>query len=166
MVASRVMASARETYGRTLVELSQDHPNIVVLGGDLNISVFTHLWREKCPDRFFDFGPAEQNIMGVAAGLAASGKVPFVSTFAVFGTARPFDQLRVLIAQPQLNVKLVCTHAGVLTGGLEPAWLLSGTRGAAADTLPGDEWTWRAGLGWLPPVPTPGAGRFFVDIFA
>jgi transketolase len=116
MVASRVMASARETYGRTLVELAQDHPNIVVLGGDLNISVFTHLWREKCPDRFFDFGPAEQNIMGVAAGLAASGKVPFVSTFAVFGTGRPFDQLRVLIAQPQLNVKLVCTHAGVLTG--------------------------------------------------
>ncbi len=116
MVASRVMASARETYGRTLVELAQDHPDIVVLGGDLNISVFTHLWREKCPDRFFDFGPAEQNIMGVAAGLAASGKVPFVSTFAVFGTGRPFDQLRVLIAQPRLNVKLVCTHAGILTG--------------------------------------------------
>lgn len=116
MVAARVMASTRESYGRTLVELAEDHPDIVVLGGDLNISVFTHLWRDKCPDRFFDFGPAEQNIMGVAAGLAASGKVPFVSTFAVFGTGRPFDQLRVLVAQPHLNVKLVCTHAGVLTG--------------------------------------------------
>jgi len=116
MVAARVLASTRESYGRTLVELAEDHPDIVVLGGDLNISVFTHLWREKCPERFFDFGPAEQNIMGVAAGLAASGKVPFVSTFAVFGTGRPFDQLRVLIAQPHLNVKLVCTHAGILTG--------------------------------------------------
>ena len=116
MVTARKMASARETYGRTLLELAEDHPDIAVLGGDLNISVFTYLWRDRYPERFFDFGPAEQNIMGVAAGLAASGKVPFASTFAVFGTGRAFDQLRVLISQPRLNVKLVCTHAGIMTG--------------------------------------------------
>lgn len=118
MVASRAMASTRETYGRTLLAMADDYPDIVVLGGDLNVSVFTYLWRdhERHKRRFFDFGPAEQNIIGVAAGLAASGKVPFVSTFSVFGTGRPFDQLRVLVAQPHLNVKLVCTHAGILTG--------------------------------------------------
>jgi len=118
MVAAKVMASTREMYGKTLLAMAEEYPNIVVLGGDLNVSVFTHLWRDhvKYKARFFDFGPAEQNIMGVAAGLAASGKMPFVSTFAVFGTGRPFDQLRVLIAQPHLNVKIVCTHAGILTG--------------------------------------------------
>ena len=116
MVTSLGTASTREMYGRTLLELGKEYPDIVVLGGDLNKSTFTYLWAEEFPDRFFDFGPAEQNIMGVAAGLAASGKIPFVSTFAVFGTSRPFDQLRVGIAQPHLNVKIVCTHAGLLTG--------------------------------------------------
>ena len=116
MVAQKTTASTRETYGRTLLEMAEEFPDIVVLGGDLNVSVFTHLWRDKYPERFFDFGPAEQNIIGVAAGLAASGKIPFVSTFAVFGVGRPFDQLRVLVAQAHLNVKLVCTHAGILTG--------------------------------------------------
>ena len=116
MAAQRQMASTRETFGRTLLELADEHPEIVVLGGDLNVSVFTHLWRDQYPDRFFDFGPAEQNMVGVGAGMAASGKTPFVATFAVFGVGRPFDQLRVLVAQPHLNVKLVCTHAGILTG--------------------------------------------------
>jgi transketolase len=109
-------ASTREVYGKTLVELGRRNPNIVVLGGDLNKSTFTHLFAAEIPERFFDFGPAEQNMMGVAAGLASSGKVPFVSTFSVFGTCRPFDQVRVSIAQPHLNVKIVCTHAGLLTG--------------------------------------------------
>lgn len=109
-------ASTRETYGKTLVELGREDPNIVVLGGDLNKSTFIHLFAQEFPDRFFDFGPAEQNIMGVAAGMAASGKTPFVSTFAVFGMCRPFDQVRISIAQPHLNVKIVCTHAGILTG--------------------------------------------------
>jgi len=116
MVGQRVMASTREAYGRTLLGMAEAYPEIVVLGGDLNVSVFTHLWRDKYPNRFFDFGPAEQNLIGVGAGLAASGKVPFVSTFAVFGVGRPFDQLRVLVSQPRLNLKLVCTHAGILTG--------------------------------------------------
>ncbi len=116
MVAQKQMASGREAYGRTLMELAESHPEIVVLGGDLNVSVFTYLWRDAYPERFFDFGPAEQNMIAVGAGLAASGRTPFVSTFAVFGVGRPFDQLRVLVAQPHLNLKLVCTHAGILTG--------------------------------------------------
>ena len=116
MPATRQMAAPRETYGRTLLTMADDFPDLVVLGGDLNVSTFVHLWRDQYPERFFDFGPAEQNIVGVAAGLAAAGKIPFVSTFSVFGTGRPYDQLRVLISQPALNVKLVCTHAGILTG--------------------------------------------------
>lgn len=116
MTTNRQSAATRETYGRTLLTMAEEHPDIVVLGGDLNVSTFVHLWRDQYPERFFDFGPAEQNIVGVAAGLAAAGKIPFVSTFSVFGTGRPFDQLRVLISQPSLNVKLVCTHAGILTG--------------------------------------------------
>ena len=83
MAAAREMVSNRETYGRTLLDMAEDHPDIVVLGGDLNVSVFTHLWRDQHPDRFFDFGPSEQNLIAVGAGLAASGKIPFVSTFAV-----------------------------------------------------------------------------------
>ena len=116
MTTQRATAATRETYGRTLLTMADEFPDIVVLGGDLNVSTFVHLWRDQHPDRFFDFGPAEQNIVGVAAGLAAAGKIPFVSTFSVFGTGRPYDQLRVLISQPSLNVKLVCTHAGILTG--------------------------------------------------
>jgi transketolase len=110
------LASTREVYGKTLVELGRENPDVVVLGGDLNVSTFTTLFAKEFPDRFFDFGAAEQNILSVAAGLASSGKVPFCSTFAVFGTGRAFDQIRVGIAQPRLNVKLVCTHAGLLTG--------------------------------------------------
>ena len=109
-------ASTRETYGKTLVELGREKPSIVVLGGDLNQSTFTYLFAREFPERFFDFGVAEQNIIGVAAGMASAGKIPFVSTFAVFGTGRPFDQLRVSVAQPHLNVKLVCTHSGIITG--------------------------------------------------
>ena len=108
--------STREAAGKALAELGADHPNLVVLGGDLNKSTFATLFAERFPDRFFDFGPAEQNIVGVAAGMAASGKVPVVSTFAVFATSRPYDQLRVSVAQPGLNVKLIATHAGIITG--------------------------------------------------
>ena len=109
-------AATRDSYGQTLLELGHENPNIVVLGGDLNESTRTNLFAKEFPERFFDLGPAEQNFIGIAAGMAAAGKTPFVSTFAVFGTARPFDQLRVSVAQPHLNVKLVCTHAGIITG--------------------------------------------------
>ena len=109
-------ASTREVSGQTLAELGDEHPNLVVLGGDLNISTFATLFADRFPDRFFDFGPAEQNIVSVAAGLASSGKIPIVSTFAVFATSRPYDQLRVAVAQPGLNVKVVATHSGITTG--------------------------------------------------
>ena len=113
MVATAV---TRQVYGQTLLELGRDDANIVVLGGDLNISTFIYLFAQEFPQRFFDLGAAEQNIMSVAAGLASAGKTVFASTFAVFATSRPFDQIRVGIAQPHLNVKIVATHAGILTG--------------------------------------------------
>lgn len=109
-------ASTRETFGHTLVDLGEKNPNIVVVGGDLNKSTFASLFGERFPDRFFDLGAAEQNMMSVAAGLALSGKVPFANTFAVFGTSRPYDQIRVGIAQTHANVKIVCTHAGITVG--------------------------------------------------
>ena len=109
-------ASTREEYGKTLLELGRSDPDIVVVGGDLNKSTFVYLFAQEFPHRFFDFGPAEQNIMSVAAGLAAAGKTVFVSTFTVFGTGRPYDQIRIGIAQPHLNVKIVTTHGGIITG--------------------------------------------------
>lgn len=109
-------AVAREAIGRTLIELGKSNQNIVVLGGDLNKSTTAMAFSKEFPERFFDFGAAEQNMMSVAAGLAYSGKIPFCTTFAVFGTGRAFDHLRVSISQPRLNVKIVVTHAGLLTG--------------------------------------------------
>ncbi|MBI4282815.1 MAG: transketolase family protein [Chloroflexi bacterium] len=109
-------ASTRETYGKTLLELGRENPDIVVLGGDLNRSTFVHLFAQEFPQRFFDLGPAEQNIMSIAAGLASSGKTAFASTFAVFGSSRPYDQIRIGISQPHLNVKIVVTHAGITVG--------------------------------------------------
>ena len=124
--------ATREAYGEALVDLCKEDSRIVALGGDLNKSTFTHLFAKEYPDRFFDFGPAEQNIISVAAGMASMGKIPFINTFAVFGTCRPFDQLRIAVAQTKLNVKLVCTHAGILTGedgisahGIEDIGLIS-----------------------------------------
>ena len=108
--------SIRETYGKTLVELGSENPDIVVLDADLSRSTMTQFFAHKFPDRFFDCGIAEQNMVGIAAGLAASGKIPFASTFAVFAPGRCFDQIRMSIAQPKLNVKLVTTHGGISVG--------------------------------------------------
>ncbi len=108
--------ATRETFGKTLLELGKENPDIVVVGGDLNKSTFANLFGAQFPNRFFDLGPAEQNMMSVAAGFAASGKIPFANTFAVFASGRPFDQLRVNIAQPHLNVKIAASHAGIVTG--------------------------------------------------
>ena len=109
-------AGTREAIGRTLVELGRNDPRIVVLGGDLNNSTTATAFGREFPDRFFDLGAAEQNMMSMAAGFAFAGKVPFCTTFAVFGTGRAYDHIRVSIAQPRLNVKIVVTHAGLLTG--------------------------------------------------
>jgi len=106
----------RETYGKTLVELGKENPDIVVLDADLSPSTMTHFFAREFPNRFFDCGIAEQNMVGIAAGLAVSGKLAFASTFAVFVTGRCFDQVRMSIAQPGLNVKLVTTHGGISIG--------------------------------------------------
>jgi len=108
--------SLRETYGKTLVELGKENPNIVVLDADLSRSTMTQFFASEFPHRFFDCGIAEQNMVGIAAGLAASSKIPFASTFAVFAPGRCFDQIRMSIAQPRLNVKLVSTHGGISVG--------------------------------------------------
>ena len=111
-----VMAETRVVSGQALVELGREYPDLVVLGGDLNKSTHANKFAAEFPDRFFDFGPAEQNIVSVAAGMASWGKIPVVSTFAVFASSRPYDQLRVGVSQPGLNVKVVVTHAGIMTG--------------------------------------------------
>jgi len=108
--------SLRETYGKTLVELGRENPDIVVLDADLCRSTMTHYFAREFPSRAFDCGVAEQNMIGIAAGLAASGKIPFASTFAVFAPGRCFDQIRMSIAQPRLNVKIVATHGGISVG--------------------------------------------------
>ena len=106
----------RVIAGQTLVELGHEFPNLVVIGGDLNKSTHSNKFEAEFPDRFFDFGPAEQNMVSVAAGMAASGKIPIISTFSVFATSRPYDQIRLGLAQSSLNVKIVATHAGIITG--------------------------------------------------
>ena len=108
--------STRESVGQFLADAGEEFSNLVILGGDLNKSTFSNIFGSKFPDRFFDFGPAEQNIVSVAAGMASTGKIPVVSTFAVFATSRPYDQLRVGVSQSNLNVKIIATHAGILTG--------------------------------------------------
>ena len=108
--------SLREAYGKTLVELGRENPDVVVLDADLSWSTMTHFFATEFPERFFDCGIAEQNMVGIAAGLAASGKIPFASTFAVFVPGRAFDQIRMSVAYSQLNVKLVVTHGGISVG--------------------------------------------------
>ena len=109
-------ASTREAYGKTLIELGRKNKNIVVLDADLSSSTMTCFFAREFPDRFFDCGLAEQNMGGIAAGLAASGKIVFASSFAIFASCRCFDQLRICISQPGLNVKIVATHGGITVG--------------------------------------------------
>jgi len=109
-------ASTRETYGRTLVELGRQNQNLIVLDADLSPSTMTSLFAQEFPDRFFDCGLEEQNMISIAAGLAASGKTVFVSSFAIFVSCRCFDQLRLCLSQPELNVKIVATHGGITVG--------------------------------------------------
>ncbi len=109
-------ASTREIYGKILVELGRQDKNVVVLDADLSPSTMTSFFAREFPERFFDCGLEEQNMIGIAAGLAASGKTVFASTFAVFVVCRCFDQLRLCISQPNINVKIVATHSGISVG--------------------------------------------------
>jgi transketolase len=108
--------SLREAYGKTLLELGVDNHDVVVLDSDLSRSTMTAFFAREFPERFFECGIAEQNMIGIAAGMAAAGKIPFASTFAVFIPGRCFDQVRMSIAQPGMNVKLVTTHGGLSVG--------------------------------------------------
>ncbi|MDO4581777.1 MAG: transketolase C-terminal domain-containing protein [Bacillota bacterium] len=108
--------ATREAYGKALAALAAADPKIVVLDADLSKSTKTAEFQAVAPERFFNAGIAEQNMLGVAAGLAAAGKMPFASSFAVFATGRAFEQIRNSIAYPRLNVKIAATHAGVTVG--------------------------------------------------
>lgn len=108
--------ATREAYGQALEELGAVRQDVVVLDADLSKSTKTGVFQAKYPERFFNAGIAEQNLMGLAAGFAAAGKVPFASTFAVFATGRAYDQIRNSICYPRLNVKIAATHAGITVG--------------------------------------------------
>ncbi|MEO2065711.1 MAG: transketolase family protein [Desulfurobacteriaceae bacterium] len=108
--------SLRDAYGETLVELGEKDERIVVLDADLSGSTKTAKFAKRFPDRFFNMGIAETNMMNAAAGLATTGKIPFVSTFAIFGTGRAWEAVRQTICYPNLNVKIVCTHGGITVG--------------------------------------------------
>ncbi len=108
--------SPRKAYGEALIELGRKNPNIVVLDADLSCSTQTCMFAKEFPERFFNIGIAEQDLMGTAAGLAIAGKIAFASTFAMFATARCLDQIRNSVCYQGLNVKIVATHGGVTVG--------------------------------------------------
>jgi transketolase len=112
-----VLKNMRPGFGEALVELGKKYHNVVALNADLSGSTTTSLFEASYPERFFNMGVAEQDMMGVAAGLASTGKIVFASTFAMFATGRCYDQIRQSIAYPKLNVKIVATHAGITVGG-------------------------------------------------
>ena len=108
--------ATREAYGNALADLGALNPDVVVLDADLAEATKTIMFKKKFPDRFFDCGIAENNMFGVAAGLATAGKIPFASTFAMFAAGRSFEQIRNSIGYPHLNVKIGATHAGITVG--------------------------------------------------
>ena len=108
--------SIRAEYGKTLVELGKKNPNIVALDADLSCSTQTAMFGKEFPERFFNMGIAEQDAMTTAAGLSTTGKIPFVSTFAMFATGRAWEQIRNSICYPRFNVKIVATHGGITVG--------------------------------------------------
>lgn len=108
--------ATRESYGKMLAELGREHPDIVVVDADLAEATKTGIFRKAFPERHFDCGIAEGNMMGVAAGMAAMGLVPFASSFAMFSAGRGYEQIRNSIGYPHLNVKIGATHAGLSVG--------------------------------------------------
>ncbi len=108
--------STRDTYGKEIIELGKKNKDIIVLDADLSVTTRTNLFKNEFPDRFIDLGIAEQNLLGVSAGLAAAGKIPFASTFAMYAAGRAFEQVRNSVCYPNLNVKIVTTHGGLTAG--------------------------------------------------
>ena len=115
-MADVIKKATRESYGEALKELADEYKDLVVLDADLAAATKTGIFKKAYPDRFFDCGIAEANMMGVAAGLAACGKIPFASTFAMFAAGRAFEIVRNSIGYPHLNVKIGATHAGISVG--------------------------------------------------
>ena len=109
-------AATREGYGAELVALGAEYPNLIVMDADLAGATKTGMFKKAYPDRFFDCGIAEGNMMGIAAGLATTGKIPVVSSFAMFAAGRAYEQIRNSIGYPKLNVKIGATHAGITVG--------------------------------------------------
>ncbi len=115
-MADVIKKATRESYGEALRDLADEYKNLVVLDADLAAATKTGIFKKACPERFFDCGIAEANMMGVAAGLAACGKIPFASTFAMFAAGRAYEIVRNSIGYPHLNVKIGATHAGISVG--------------------------------------------------
>lgn len=115
-MADVIKKATRESYGEALAELGDKYENLYVLDADLAAATKTGIFKKKFPERFFDCGIAEANMMGVAAGLATTGKIPFASTFAMFAAGRAFEIVRNSIEYPHLNVKIGATHAGISVG--------------------------------------------------
>ena len=112
----RLGLATRDAYGQALAELGRANPKIVVLDGDLSVSTKTNLFAKEFPDRFFNVGIAEANLVGLAGGLAQAGKIPFISSFACFMVCKGYDQLRMAVAVPHQNVKVVTSHGGISVG--------------------------------------------------
>lgn len=108
--------ATRQSFGEELANIGEKNDQIVVLDADLSSATKTNIFAKKFPNRFFDMGIAEQNMIGTAAGLATCGKIPFISTFAMFAAGRGYDQIRNSICYPKLNVKICATHAGITVG--------------------------------------------------
>ncbi len=115
-MAEIITKATRESFGEALCEMAQTNPDIVVLDADLAAATKTSIFGKAYPERFFDCGIAEANMVGVAAGLAACGKTPVAASFAMFATGRAFEQIRNSVAYPNLNVKIAGSHAGISTG--------------------------------------------------
>ena len=113
---NNVKIATRQSYGEELAKIGEENENIVVLDADLSTATKTEIFAEKFPNRFINVGIAEQNLMGIAAGLSTFGKIPYASTFAVFAAGRAYEQIRNSIAYPKLNVKICATHAGITVG--------------------------------------------------
>ena len=115
-MADVIKKATRESYGEALAELSSEYPDLIVLDADLAAATKTGIFKKACPERFFDCGIAEANMMGVAAGIASTGKKVFASSFAMFAAGRAFEIVRNSIGYPHLNVKIGATHAGISVG--------------------------------------------------
>lgn len=115
-MAEMIKKATRESFGEALVKIAEENDRIVVLDADLAAATKTGIFKKAYPDRFFDCGIAECNMVGIAAGLAACGKIPFAASFAMFSAGRAFEQVRNSVAYPHLNVKIAGSHAGISTG--------------------------------------------------